>query len=56
MKMRGTNIIEILLIWLSNAGILRGGLIMLKHHKEEFKYIEIWLWFKGGLKEIWKWL
>ena len=56
MRMYGTNNIEILLIWLSNARILWDGLIMFKYHNEELKYIWIWLWFNGGLKEIWKWL
>ena len=51
MKMCGTNIIEILLVWLPNAWILRGGLIMLKYHNEELKYIYE---YDYGLMVDWK--
>ena len=59
MKMCGTNIIEILLVWLPNAWILRSGLIMLKYHNEELKYIYIYIYiyiyeYDHGLMVDWK--
>ena len=51
MRMYGTNNIEILLIWLSNARILWDGLIMFKYHNEELKYIYE---YDYGLMVDWK--
>ena len=51
MRMYGTNNIEILLIWLSNARILWDGLIMFKYNNEELKYIYE---YDYGLMVDWK--